>query len=420
MPYPNVRSSVATSGGSSASTNYVVSLPATVVAGDTIIVLLRSADGTSAFTWPGAAGVWNVLFSDTSDASNDRTAVAWKKATGSEGGTTITVTGTSAKYAACSWSIQDGADPTVTAPEFATLVTGSSNAPNAGNLTPSGGSKNYFWLTVMGCDGIPTVPVTYPTNYSIGQLTSTTGTASTAASNCRVAGAARQLAGSSENAGAFGLSTSPSWTATTIVVYPGTAVNVGYACRATAGFVTDPTGVTYTLGTATDTYPIIRGGFICGWDPAGSGFTVSGTDRLNSNPARLAGINFTPNLNVPFQIAIPNGTYDIRLAIGDQAGGTGLTQIDVYDGTTLLFSAVQVSTTANSFTDATGTEYTAANWDASNTPVSVTITQSYMRFIINPVGGSSFPGLAYFQITDGVAATGWGPLLGSVRNRLIQ
>lgn len=224
MAFPTVRSQIATNGTGTSATP-VISLPATVAAGDVLFVVFRVAVA-GAIGWPGAAGVWNELFDASDDASDDQMAAAWKKADGSEGGTTITLSCTNGKFAAVAYAIAGSINPADRAPQLSTVATGTSTAPNATTVTPTGGAKDYLWLTFTGREGEATVPPTYPTNYTVAQLTADSGTAGVVGTNVRVSGAVRtNNNAASEDAGAWTFSDSEDWAAYTIAFHPGVAVD---------------------------------------------------------------------------------------------------------------------------------------------------------------------------------------------------
>ncbi len=223
MASPSIRSSIKTD-GTTATTTPVVSLPATIAAGDTIFVVIRNAVA-GAIGWPDAT--WNELFDASADSDDDQQAAAWKKADGSEGGTTITLSSGNGKFAACAWAIRDAADPTIRAPELSTVATGATpTQANATTVTPTGGSKDYLFLTFVGIGGEPTVPPTYPTSYTLGQLSGSSGTGGLPATNCCVAGAGQQKTAASEDAAAWSYAgTFAAWTAYTAAFHPATAVD---------------------------------------------------------------------------------------------------------------------------------------------------------------------------------------------------
>ena len=78
--------------------------------------------------------------------------ILYKKLTGSEGGS-MTVTTSSSKSCAVAYNIQGGEDPATQAPQISTVATATSTAPNATTVTPTGGSKDYLWITAFGQAG---------------------------------------------------------------------------------------------------------------------------------------------------------------------------------------------------------------------------------------------------------------------------
>ena len=210
--------------GIAATTSAVVDLPSVVNAGDTLLVLHRSAVGTASHGYPGA---WTVLFNDNSDASDDRTSCAWLEATGTEGGTTISITQTSSKFASIAWVIRSATDPNIRAPEFATLATGTSTLPDPNSLSPTGGAKNYLWIWMGGWEGEQTSPpASAPTSYD-SQVGTDSGTAAAITTNVRVASAHRFINATSEDPGSWTISASDDWTATVVAVHPGPPVDFG-------------------------------------------------------------------------------------------------------------------------------------------------------------------------------------------------
>lgn len=216
MAFPAVQATNTTN-GTAASASAVVNLPAGIVAGDLLLVLHRSADGTALHAVSG--GGWTNLFNDNSDASNDRISLWYRQADGTEGAT-ITITQTSSKFASLAWRITGHEDPAVQAPEFATLVTGTSALPDPGAVTPTGGAKDYLFLWMGGWEGEQTSPPAgNPTNYA-SPFGADSGTGGAVATNCRVASASRALNAASEDPGSWTISASDDWTATVLAVHP--------------------------------------------------------------------------------------------------------------------------------------------------------------------------------------------------------
>src|SRR5262245_36187655 len=217
---PRIRTFAITN-GTTAGASVSVNLPATVSAGDTLFVIHRVAVA-GAIGWPAN---WTELVDASPDGADDQISVAWKKADGSEGGTTITLTQTSGKFASAAWAIQDAEDPTVQAPELSTVATGTSAAqPDATTVTPTGGAKAYLFLTFQLMEGEETGVTTYPTNYTDGQSgLANSGTAAATTTNCICTGAARRLTtpAASEDAGAWTIAgTLGNWSAYTAAFHP--------------------------------------------------------------------------------------------------------------------------------------------------------------------------------------------------------
>ncbi len=190
--------------------SHTVNLPASISAGETLLGFF-SCDAAETITWPGG---WNVIASDQQSHTGE---VAWKKATGSEGGSITVTTGTNERSAHQVHRITGAADPAVTPPQAVTPVTAVSDSPNPGDLTPTGGAKDYLWYAVATWNGDMTVSG-IPANYS-NELTVVEGSVS----GSGVSTARRELNASSEDPGVFTLSTSTGWMATTVAVHPAAA-----------------------------------------------------------------------------------------------------------------------------------------------------------------------------------------------------
>lgn len=219
MAFPTSRSQIVTNGTASSSTPSV-SLPATIRAGDTLFVFFRSSAG-GAIGWPAG---WTELLDESTDASANQEAAAWRKADGTEGAS-ISLTSGAGKFAAVAYSIQDAADPTITPPQFSTIATGSATEPNATTVTPTGGAKDYLFLTVYGMEGEQTGVTSYPANYTGAQLFANSGTAGAVTTNCTIGSATRQLNASSDDAGVWDVTgTLDDWSAYTFAFHPASAV----------------------------------------------------------------------------------------------------------------------------------------------------------------------------------------------------
>lgn len=219
MAAPAIRSAIGTS-GSPATATPVVSLPATVKAGDTLFVAIRCAVG-GAVGWPGAAGVWNEMHDASDDIDDDENAFAWKLADGSEGGTTITLSSALGKFAAAAWAVSGAISPKKMAPELSTVAIGSASNPDPTAVTPGGGAADYLVLALAFAGGEPVFSA-YPTSYTLGQVNADSLVAGATTTNARIAGAARQLAAATtENPGNFTYTgTVAGWTAFAVAFYP--------------------------------------------------------------------------------------------------------------------------------------------------------------------------------------------------------
>lgn len=209
----------ATTSLKTAATGHTVGLPGGIQPGDLLLVWFRVAGtsgGGSQIGWPAG---WTEMFEDTSDASDDASALAWRKADGTEGSTIAVATAASAKAVAISWRITGAADPATQPPQRA-LAIGSGTTPNPPSLTPSGGSRDYLWLAIYGSDGETALPPTFPANYATSQASEGSGSADSTTTNVRMAGASRQLNAASEDPGTYTVSGSRSWTAVTIAIPP--------------------------------------------------------------------------------------------------------------------------------------------------------------------------------------------------------
>jgi len=195
-----------------ATKDHYVNMPATVNAGDLLIVLFNN-DGDETVTTPAG---WSLLASDA-NGTQVRLSVYYKIAAGTEGGTTVNfVTSDNEEAAAQVYRITDwhGTTP----PEISTAATDTSNKPNPASLDPIGWDvSDTLWLAVAGQDrGDQDGTTAYPAYYTDGISTpSSNGTRS-----CRTLSARRVLAAASENPGPFTIPVLEEWVAFTIAVRP--------------------------------------------------------------------------------------------------------------------------------------------------------------------------------------------------------
>ena len=113
-------------------------------------------------------------------------------------------------------------------------------------------------------------------------------------------------------------------------------------------------------------------------------------------------------------VAVSNRISNLLIAfvpvekLADASAALAVSYFELYDTSSLLSTQTDMSTSgANSFKDATGTEYTAANWPGSNTAVQVVFSTTICRLRVGATG-SNFPRIAHFYIE---AAGGAGPVI---------
>ncbi len=195
-----------------ATTSHIISLPATIAAGETLIGIIAFDAGTGGLTWPAG---WVELIDKSGSASTDSLGVAWKKATGGEGAT-ITVTSVgSTESAATVFRISNAQDPTVIPPDVTGTAFGSSAAPNPGLLTPTQFGQSAAFLFIAFYAGNGAGPTTgCPSGYGNDQ-SHANGT------HCHIGVCDKlELKTGTENPGAFSKTGSAHWTAGALVVYP--------------------------------------------------------------------------------------------------------------------------------------------------------------------------------------------------------
>ena len=152
--------------------------------------------------------------------------IIYKVLAGTEGTSTTVTVPSSTKAAVLAYTINTGTFLTTQAPEFSTVATGTSTAPNSGSLSPTGGAKDYFWISAFRqngeeadddtwCSAAPSSPGTFT-----DLLQKTSGTVSTASTNGSVASAEYTSNASSMDPGAFTVAQSLAWRAYTVAVHP--------------------------------------------------------------------------------------------------------------------------------------------------------------------------------------------------------
>jgi hypothetical protein len=194
-------------------TDHYVNMPATVGAGDLLIVLFTN-DGNATLAAPGG---WTQLASNANGAEV-RLSVYYRITTGTEGDTTVDFVTSAAEQAAAQVyrvSCWQGTTP----PEISAAASGTSTAPDPASLDPAGWDvARTLWLIVAGQDrGDQPGTTDYPVYYEEGVST----LSSNDTGSCRIHSAPRVLAAASEDPGAFTIPASEEWVAFTIAVRPG-------------------------------------------------------------------------------------------------------------------------------------------------------------------------------------------------------
>lgn len=194
-------------------TAHLVNMPATVNAGDLLIIVFANDDapGTSDVTWPGG---WTEIHNATSII---RLSVAYLVADGTEGGTTVDVVTSAVEQAhAVVYRITGHVSPTTQPPEVSTGASGISDTPDPDTIAPTGGSKDYLFLATHGHDGGTRTTTGFPASYTNGQSSE----GGTNFHGCGIGTAERILTADTEDPGTFTISASDSWQAATIAVHP--------------------------------------------------------------------------------------------------------------------------------------------------------------------------------------------------------
>jgi len=214
ITFPDVQSITETQ-FSSATTAHLVNMPASVSAGDLLMILFANNTAATITNPSGWTQKWNFT-----PAGNNVTGACFVKvAAGTEGGTTVDVVTSSAKTAAAQVYRIDNWHGSLSDIEVGTLVEsgGLGTTPNPPSLTASWGSKDNLWIAATQYGEDDVLVSAYPANYGTG-----TDTVSGAGSNagCSVGSAQRDLTTATEDPGTFTLAAPEEWIANTIVVRP--------------------------------------------------------------------------------------------------------------------------------------------------------------------------------------------------------
>lgn len=206
-----------------AGTSHVVSLPSGLALGNLLVILLDK--GSTAATMNSLAGYTEVVDENTANGIT-----IWARdCDGTEGATVTFTSSASTRSAHISYRISGAEKASVQLPELSTVATGTSTAPEATAVTPTGGTKDYLWITMFGCAGEEADDDTWlntaPANY--GDLRQKAcGTVGTNLGGI-IGSAHRTNTASSEDPGAFNQDASLAWRAYAIAIHPGKDIFLG-------------------------------------------------------------------------------------------------------------------------------------------------------------------------------------------------
>ena len=395
---PSAVTSVTQTAFDTDTTDHNVNMPATVNAGDLMIVLFTN-DGSATVTTPGG---WSPLASNV-NGSAVRLSVYYKIAAGTEGGTTVNFATSAGEQAAAQvYSITDwnGTTP----PEISTAATGPSPAPNPASLNPAGWDvANTLWLAVAGQDrGDQEGTTTYPASYTggIGTLSSDV------LGNCRTLSARRVHATASENPGAFTIPVSEEWVAFTIAVRPALR-DLTISSTAGGSVITPGEGVfTYDGGTIVDLVATPNEGYrFVKWtgDVGAVEDVYAAETTITVNSDYVVTANFV-------------ALYDLTIAIFSTGGGSVVEPgegVFTYDEGTVV-DLVAVPDAGHRFVEWTGSVGTIADvHDASTTitmnddyAITANFVATYYLTISSTKGGSvTTPGEGTFACDPGMVVT---------------
>jgi hypothetical protein len=201
-----------------AGTSHTVTRPAGVAGRLTIIVF--GPDGNPVVTWPGG---YTQFF--TQDRGGTLSVFgAYHQDDGTEGTSIIVTTGTSVKSASFAHQLSGAENPATQAPE-ATTVDGStgSSTPDPPAITPTGGSKDYTFITGINQDGEEADDDTWcnspPTGYG-NLIQKTSDIAGAATVNVSHAAADKAATTATEDPSTFSVDSIKTYVGYTIAIHP--------------------------------------------------------------------------------------------------------------------------------------------------------------------------------------------------------
>lgn len=214
MAFPQVESITKTA-SAVGTTSLSVSMPATVNAGDLLIMLASSNSFAGAYTTPsGWTEQWQY------QSGGIRFACFMIDAVGTEGGGTATLASNNSVVMAVIVYRVTAWDGTLGNVDVGSVSNGTSDSPDPPSVTAGGGSADNLFIATLGCRDDDATVDAAPTSYgNLDYIVSGAGTNA----GCTVGGADRELASDSDDPGVFTLSETELWAANTIVIPPSAA-----------------------------------------------------------------------------------------------------------------------------------------------------------------------------------------------------
>ena len=214
MPFPTVESTTSTAFASS-STEHNAAYPATVSAGDLLLMVVSAFDGTTITTPTGYTELATAIDSAPVVV---RAAVYAKAADGTEGGGSEAIALASA-HTACAqvMRISGWAGDVSTDIDISSGGIGSSSTPDPDSVNAGWGDADNLFVAVVGAGDDDAIVTSYPTSYGGGATVASGGGAN---NGCSIGTAYRSLNGTTDDPGIFNLTSAEAWLAWTVVVAP--------------------------------------------------------------------------------------------------------------------------------------------------------------------------------------------------------
>jgi hypothetical protein len=218
--FPTVASSN-TSVNNSTLTSHTVNLPASIAAGDLLVMAIAAARRNSANTRVdaiiSAPSGWTQLFQATNPSNNEdvRLGVYYRLASGAEGATVSVTTFNGTRTASIALRI-DGVEGSIVSAHATANGQTSSDAPN---LAPAWGAEKTLWLffDAFSKHGSPSSGAAGPAGFSTTLASATTVTT---ASGCAIRAAWKQDEVAALDPASFGLGVTADWVAATVAIRP--------------------------------------------------------------------------------------------------------------------------------------------------------------------------------------------------------